>query len=181
MLWPVDQPTVELMVRLTARLSAASFAAALIVFAAGYPHHRQRERFATRLFAGFIVAHTIHFGTVGWLAVVTANENIQERGGWTAVASVAVLFYAAAFVVLRGWNVPMSERSPSRRPRVMTNVAVVAIAVAFLNSYLARAVVMPIYWLPVAGLTGTVALYLAALRTGMSSDAAATPKRATDS
>jgi hypothetical protein len=164
----VEQPTVELIVRLTARLSAAVFASALILFAAGYPHDRQRQTFGTRLFAGFIVAHTIHFMTVAWLAVVTAGANIRERDGWGAVTIAAVLFYAAAFLVLRAWNGVMKGRSPWGKVGVLPNVAIAAIAAVFLNSYLARVAVRPVYWLPVFGLVGIVALYFARMRAAVS-------------
>ena len=43
-------------------------------------------------------------------------------------------------------------------------VAVVAIAAVFVNSYLARVVRMPVYWLPVVGLAGIVALYFVRTR-----------------
>ena len=160
----MDQPTVELIVRLTARVSAATFAAALILFAAGYQHDRRRLSFGTRLFAGFVVAHTIHFVTVGWLAVVTAGENIRERDGWAVVVAVALLFYLAVFSVLRAWGDAALGRSSSRRLRVTANVALVAIAAVFLNSYLARVVRMPVYWLPAVGLAGTVTLYFVKTR-----------------
>lgn len=164
MLAPVDQPTVELIVRLTARLSAAIFAAALVLFAAGYQHDRRRLDCGTRLFAGFIVAHTIHFVTVVWLAVVTAGENIRERDGWAVVGMVALLFYMAVFLVLRAWGDAAAGRSSSRSLRVTAKVAVVAIAAVFVNSYLARVVRMPVYWLPVFGLAGIVALYFVRTR-----------------
>ena len=160
----MDQPTVELMVRLTARLSAAAFAAALILFASGYQHDRRRLSLATRLFAGFIVAHSIHFLTVIWLAVVTAGENIQERDGWAVVIAVGLLFYVAVFLVLRGWRDATRGHSPSRGPGVTADVAVVAIAAVFLNSYLGRVGRMPIFWWPAAALAGTVALYFVRTR-----------------
>ena len=160
----MDQPTIELIVRLTARVSAATFAAALILFAAGYQHDRRRLYFGTRLFAGFVVAHTIHFVAVGWLAVVTGGENIRERDGWAVVVTVALLFYVAVFVVLRVWREVALGHSSSRSLRVAANLAVVAIAAVFLNSYLGRVGRMPMYWLPAAGLAGAVALYFARTR-----------------
>ena len=102
MLAPVEQATAELIVRLTARVSVVLFAAGLILFAAGYPHDPRRLSVATRFFGGFIVAHTIHFASVAWLAVVTSGDNIQERDGWAVVVTVALLFYMAVFIVLRG-------------------------------------------------------------------------------
>jgi hypothetical protein len=158
----VDQATAALLVRLTARVSVAVFAAALIVFAAGYQHDPRRLSVGTRLFAGFVVAHTVHFATVALLAVVTSGENIREREGWAVVVTVALLFYTAVFFVLRAWrNAAMGPSSSSLRG---ANVAIVAIAAVFLNSYLARVAEMPIYWLPTVGLVGTVALYLARTR-----------------
>ena len=146
------------------RSRPALFAAALIAFATGHPDHRQRLHVGTRLFAGFIVAHTIHFATVAWLAVVTSGENIRERDGWAVVLTVALFFYLAVSSVLRAWGDTAMGRSSSRSLRVTANVAIVAIAAVFLNSYLARVVRMPMYWLPAAGLAGTVALYFVRTR-----------------
>jgi hypothetical protein len=164
MLAPVDHPGVELIVRLTARVSGAIFAAALILFAAGYQQNRRRLYFGTRLLAGFIVAHTIHFLTVAWLAVVTAGENIRERDGWPGVVTVALLFYLAVFSVLRVWGDTVQGRPSSRSLRVTANVAIGAIAAVFLNSYLARVARMPMYWLPAVGLAGIVAVYFVRTR-----------------
>ena len=72
--------------------------------------------------------------------------------------TVALLFYIAAFVVLRAWGDAALGRQSPRRLRVTANVAVVAIAAVFLNSYLARVERMPVYWLPALGLAGIVAL-----------------------
>ena len=155
----MDQPTAELIVRLTARVSVVIFCAALIWFAAGYQHDRRRLHVGARLFAGFVVAHTIHFASVAWLAFVTDAANIRERDGWAVVVTVALLFYGAVFSVLRAWGDAAMGRSSSRSLRVTADVAVVAIAAVFLNSYLARAGRLPMYWLPTAGLAGTVALY----------------------
>jgi hypothetical protein len=152
------------MVRLTARVSVLMFAAALIAFAAGYQHDRQRLHVGTRLFAGFVVAHTIHFATVAWLAVVTSGENVRERDGWAVVVTVALLFYLAVFSVLRAWGHTALGRTSSWTLRVTANGAIVAITAVFLNSYLGRVGRMPVYWLPAAGLAGTVALYFVRTR-----------------
>jgi hypothetical protein len=177
MLPPVDQATIESIVRLTARLSAAVFAAALIVSAAGNQHDRRRLYFGTRLFAAFIAAHTIHFLTVGWLAVVTAGGNIRERDGWAVAVTVALLFYIAVFFVLRAWGDAAVGRSSSRTLRVTAEAALVAIAAVFLNSYVGRAVRMPVYWLPVLGLVGIVALYFVRTRAAGSSSLASSTLR----
>jgi hypothetical protein len=131
----------------------------LILFAAGHHDEPRRIHLGTRLFAGFIGAHTVHFGAVAWLAAITGGENIRQRDGWAIVMTVAFLFYMAAFVVLRAWSAAALGRPSSRNLRVAANVAVVAIAAVFLNSYLARVERMPIYWLPVLGLAGIVAVF----------------------
>jgi uncharacterized membrane protein YobD (UPF0266 family) len=104
--------------------------------------------------------------TVGWLAVVTAGENIRQRDGWAVVLTVALLFYMAVFLIRRARGDAALGRSSSRSLRVTANVAVVAIAAVFLNSYLARVARMPVYWLPVAGLVGILALYFVRTRSG---------------
>jgi hypothetical protein len=174
---PVDQPTVELIVRLTARLSATLFAAAVILFALGYPHHQRRQHLGARLLAGFIAAHTVHFATVAWLAVVTAGDNIRERDGWAAVALVATLFYAAVFLVGRAWTEWTRGHVPSRMLRIMANVAVAAIAAAFLSAYVARVALIPVYWLPALALAGIVTLYLARMLAAALSGTATTRTR----
>jgi hypothetical protein len=61
---------------------------------------------------------------------------------------------------------------------VTANVALVAIAAVFLNSYLARVVRMPVYWLPAVGLVGSVALYFVRTRAaGSSSFSSSTLRR----
>lgn len=163
MLPRMDQTTVELIVRWTARVSAATFAAALLLFVAGRPVRRPLAR-GTRLFAGFIIVHTIHFATVAWLAVVTAGANIRDRDGWAVVVTVAVVFYTAAFVVLRSWRNTAKGRASPRGLHVSARVGVVVIGAVFLNSYVGRALHTPVYWLPAAGLAAAVALYIVRAR-----------------
>jgi hypothetical protein len=159
----MDQTAVELIVRWTARASAATFAAALLLFAAGRRVRRPLAR-GTRLFAGFIAVHTIHFATVAWLAVVSLGANIRERDGWAVVVTVALLFYTAAFVVLRAWRDAARGRSSPRGLDLSARVGVVVIGAVFLNSYVGRAVHAPVYWLPAAGLGAALALHIVATR-----------------
>src|SRR5687768_13559668 len=98
-----------------------------------------------RLFLGFILAHTIHFSAVAWLAVLTSGENIRTRGGWAVVLTAAVLFYVAAFGILRSWRRLDSGRSWSRSDRLAADVSIALIAMVFLNSYLSRVQIMPLY------------------------------------
>jgi hypothetical protein len=159
----MDQTTVELIVRWTARVSAATFAAALLLCAAGRRVRRSRAG-GTRLFAGFMVVHTIHFAAVVWVAVVTGGANIRERDGWAVVTVVALVFYTAAFVVLRAWRDTAEGRLSPRGLQLSARVAVVVIGAVFLNSYVGRALHRPVYWLPAAGLAAAVALYVVSAR-----------------
>lgn len=84
----------------------------------------------------------------------------RERDGWAIVVAVAFLFYMAAFIVLRTWGEAALGRPSSPSLRVTANVAVVAIAAVFLNSYFARVERRPMYWLPLLGLAGIVALFV---------------------
>jgi hypothetical protein len=59
------------------------------------------------------------------------------------VTTVKRIVYASAFLVFRVWNAAARGRSPSRTSRVMANVALAAIAAAFLNGYLARVALIP--------------------------------------
>jgi hypothetical protein len=79
-----------------------------------------------------------------------------------------VLFYAAALLVLRAWDDAAKGLSVSPKLRVMVNVALAAIAAVFLNSYLARVALMPVYWLPTLGLTAIVTLYFVRMRAAVS-------------
>jgi hypothetical protein len=160
----VEQPQVELIVRLTARASATLFAAALILFATGSRSGRSGVRYGIRLFLGFVLAHTIHFSAVVWLAVLTAGENIEERDGWTVVLTVGALFYFAAFLIVRAWRAIDSGRTLPRRDRLAANAAITLIALAFLNSYLARVPDRRIFWLPAICLVVSVAVYFVRLR-----------------
>lgn len=155
----VEQTHVEVIVRLTARISAAAFAAALIVFAAGARNRRPGKRAAVRLLAAFILAHTIHFGAVLWLAVATAGENIRARGGWIFMLTVAVLFYLSAFSILRDWTRLGAGRASARGQRLAAHAGVVFIALIFLNSYGARAGRMPLFWLPTILIAAAVVTY----------------------
>jgi hypothetical protein len=87
----------------TARLSAVLFAAALAAPAL----YNLSARRSQSLYLGFILAHTIHFSFVVWLAKVTGGENmfpggrsVGDAGGWPAVFGVFAFFYALAFVGL---------------------------------------------------------------------------------
>jgi hypothetical protein len=156
----VDEEHVRLIVRATARMSALVFLAALGLFAAGHRAGPRRVVSAIRVFVLFVVAHTIHFGAVVWLAVATAGENIRERDGWPVVVVVAAAFYLSVFGILRLWTRLSSRQAVSHRERRGAQVGVLFIAAIFVNSYLARVKTMPVYWLWTAGMVLVVTAYL---------------------
>jgi hypothetical protein len=153
----VNEEQVGLIVRVTARLSAIGFLTALGLFAARFPG---KVGGATRLLTSFLVVHTIHFGAVAWLAMLTAGENIGERGGWLVAMTVATAFYLSAFGILRMWRRIASARPVSRLERLAAHLGVLFIAAIFLNSYAARVATRPVYWVWIAGLVSGVTAYM---------------------
>ena len=160
----MDEPQVRLIVQVTARLSAIAFLAALSLFAARLGPRPRKVGGAIALLTTFVVLHTIHFGAVSWLAILTAGENIRERGGWPFMMGVAAAFYLAAFGILRLWRSVASARPVSRPQGLAAHVGVLFIAAIFLNSYAARAETKPIYWLWIVGLVLVVTAYMARAR-----------------
>lgn len=153
-----------MIVRATARVSAACFAAALVAFAARARQHHDAGSTGVHLFVAFIAAHTIHFGAVLWLAVLTAGENIRARDGWFVVLTVGALFYLGAFAILRTWRRLDAGRMPARGERVAAHAAVAFIAAVFLNSYAARLGRMPVYWVPAILMAAVVTGYFIRVR-----------------
>jgi hypothetical protein len=156
----VDEEQVRLIVRVTARVSALAFLAALGLFTARSHAGPRKVGSAIRLFVLFIVMHTIHFGAVLWLAVLTTGENIRERDGWPVVVAVAAAFYLSAFGILRHWTHVGSGRALSHRERRAAQAAVLLIGAIFVNSYVARLKTMPVYWVWTAGMVLMVTAYL---------------------
>lgn len=154
----MDGEQVRLIVRVTARLSAIGFLTALGLFATRFPGNVGG---AIRLFTLFVVLHTIHFGAVAWLAMLTAGANVQERDGWPVVMIVAAAFYLSAFGILRMWRGVASTRPVSRPERLAAHLGVLFIAAIFLNSYAARVGTRPVYWLWIVGLVFVVTAYMA--------------------
>jgi FtsH-binding integral membrane protein len=156
----MDQAQVESVVRMTARLSAAAFALALIAFSLRRAN-RPRPGLHLHLFVAFVLAHTVHFSAVMWLAAVTAGENIRSRGGWLVVLAAAALFYSAAFAILRAWISLFARRTPSVATWWTAHAGVVLIALIFLNSFVARADRVPAYWAPALFTIAAVVTYFA--------------------
>ena len=113
----VDAQQAAMLVRATARLSAAIVAGNLLVAmrraeAVGSSSFRTMD---VATFVAFLVSHTVHFACVWLLAVATGGDNIRSAGGWILVVMAALAFYAGAAIVLsvklrpRGWR-SVSER-----------------------------------------------------------------------
>jgi hypothetical protein len=113
----VSAAALHLAVSWTARLSAVSFALSLLVPALS----PKRAGHSGRLQLAFIVAHTLHFAFVAWLAGVTGGagmfpggRSVAEVGGWPVVLAIVALFYAVAFTAFT------ARRAGASRARLRT-------------------------------------------------------------
>jgi hypothetical protein len=140
----LDAQQAVLLVRVTARVSAAIFAVGLIAAArrAAMPDVPALRRTDIVLFAAFLASQTIHFGCVALLSVATGGENIRRAGGWPLVAASAVAFYAGAATVLRlkqrpgGWRRAVERRTETALLVVVWFVFFQAYALRFTASSL---------------------------------------------
>lgn len=130
-----NEETAALLTRVTARLSAASFAIYLAAHAMSRLA-RWRGPHYSRFFGVFVIAHTVHFGAVLSLAAASGGQNIADRGGWAVNLGVLGTFYAAALLVVRR----QGRRRGGARERVRaTEIAVVSVIwVVFSQAYLLR-------------------------------------------
>ena len=118
----------------TARLSAVLFAFSLIVPAlSGHRGH------SGRLQVAFILAHTLHFAFVAWLAGVSGGagmfpggRSVAEVGGWPVVLAIFALFYAVAFIALTARRAGAAQK----RLRTAGKLATVFIGFMFVATYL---------------------------------------------
>jgi hypothetical protein len=150
----VTEADLLLAVRWTARLSAMTFATALLTSA--FSARRSRA-----LDTGFLVAHTIHFSFVVQLALATGGkdmfpggEDIADAGGWPAVFGIFALFYVLAAVALSARHLGSRASLPVR---VAGQLSTVFIGFMFVKTYLP--LVARSYWyaLPAALITTAVA------------------------
>jgi hypothetical protein len=163
-----------LLVRVTARVSAALFAVSLLAAArrlgardrAAVPALRRGDLAA---FAAFVAGHTIHFAAVALLAVATAGQNIRDAGGYVATAAVGLAFYAACAGVLRakardtaGWTA-----AGQRRIEIAT---IVVVWIIFFQAYALRLTQSLLYAALALGLAAALARFLARARTPRSSN-----------
>jgi hypothetical protein len=152
----VEVSQLALWVRTTARVSVALYSLALVGFAV--QAYRGREpRAPLRLFEGFILSFTIHFGFVAWLTIATAGENIERRGGPLLTSLVGVTFYGASFAVLAG--------APLRR--VSAWLGATTIWLMILGTYVGRIPRNAAFALPVAVATVALGAFLFGPRASM--------------
>ena len=142
----MDEPVLSELTRITARISATVFAAALLAFAA---RRRVQTRLAVRLFAAFIAAHAIHFSAVFLLAYATSGANLRARGGYPLTAAVGALFGASAVAGL----LRLRASEPARALRLGGGLGIAFIWFAFTQAYGGRALVSHIFAIPTVVLT----------------------------
>ncbi|UVT16029.1 MAG: hypothetical protein H8K04_00200 [Nitrospira sp.] len=118
---------IDLAVHWSARLSALLFAMALALPALT----TRLSRHATALYLAFMIAHTVHFGFVVWMAHVTDGANmfpggrsVEDVGGWPTVFAIFALFYALAFVGLAARRVGSEAGHTLRRASRVTTTCV---------------------------------------------------------
>lgn len=142
----MDEPVLRELTRITARISATLFAAALLTFAA---RQRVSARVAVRVFAAFIAAHAVHFSAVFLLAYATSGANLRARGGYPLTITVGALFGASAVAGL----LRLRASEPARGLRLAGGLGIAFIWFAFTLAYGSRAFVSPVFAIPTIVLT----------------------------
>lgn len=153
----MDERTLGELARITARLSATLFVAALFAFAA---RQRVSTRIAVRLFAAFLAAHGIHFSIVFLLAYATAGANFRARGGYPLTIAVGLLFAAAAVAAI----LRLRAGDPTRRLRLAGGLGIGFIWFAFTETYASRTLISPIFAIPTLLLIAAFVAFLNASR-----------------
>jgi len=167
---PFGAEETAVVARLTARVSAAVFAASLVaaarrLAAGGTADVGAARRADIAAFAAFLAAHTIHFAAVLLLAAATAGENIRSAGGWIPTLVVAAAFYAACGGVLRGKLRPAPRWTTARQRRL--DVATMAIVwLVFFQAYALRLLQSAWFTALAAALAASLALFAAAAASG---------------
>jgi hypothetical protein len=166
----VDAQQAAMLVRATARLSAAIVAGNLLAAtrraeAVGSSAARTMD---VATFVAFLASHTVHFACVWLLAFATGGDNIRRAGGWILVVMAALVFYAGAGVVLRVKLRPSGWRSAGERRLELGLLAIVWLV--FFQAYALRLVQSWLFAVLAALLAYSVAGFLrAALRSEPSS------------
>ena len=153
------------LVRITARISAVIFVAALAAGGADLlappSSSFSRRGVGWKLIGAVIVSHTIHFGFVAALAVETHGQNVMNRGGWILTSVVGVLFYVATIGALVLRRVSPAERT-------IQNLAgdtafSILVGLAFLETYLGRVGKSPLFTVMAALLASALLAFVAAV------------------
>jgi len=169
----VDSDQAALIVRVTARVSAAVFAVSLVAAArrlrASDTALIRARRHDLAAFGTWVAVHTIHFAAVLLLAVASGGRNIRDAGGWTGTIVVALAFYVACAAVVRakarrgiGWT-----SVAGRRIELWTSVAVWLI---FFQAYALRLGESLLFAAMAIGLAAALGRFLARARTSRSSN-----------
>ncbi|HWO08670.1 MAG TPA: hypothetical protein VNN80_04300 [Polyangiaceae bacterium] len=147
-------PDLYTAVHWTARASAVLFALALWAPVLGL--RRQQ-----RPYLAFMVAHTVHFGFVVWLALVTGGarmfpggRDIADAGGWPAVFGIFAFFYALASVGLLARH---RGRDAGGALRLGGHLATTFLGYMYVSTYVGLVTRSPWYALP-AALVGVAVL-----------------------
>ena len=163
---PLGAEETALVVRATARVSAAVFAASLVFaarrLAAGAAVDvRAARRADVGAFAVFLAAHTIHFASVALLAAATGGQNIRDAGGYIGTFVVAGAFYAACAAVLRGKlrGAPRWTTAAERRTEIGTTAIV---WIVFFQAYALRLRQSLWFTALAVGLAAALAMFAAA-------------------
>jgi len=164
------------LVRATARVSAAVFAASLAAAARrlsvgdargqrGLTPTGSRLHAARRAdigaFAAFLAAHTIHFAAVLMLAAATGGENIRNAGGWLPTLAAAAAFYASCAVVLRG-KLRQAARWTTTGTRRLDVATMAIVWLVFFQAYALRVFQSPWFAALAVVLAAAFALFAAA-------------------
>ena len=171
------------LVRATARVSAAVFAASLAAAARRLsvgdargqrgqtPSPRGLTPTGSRLhaarradigaFAAFLAAHTIHFAAVLMLAAATGGENIRNAGGWLPTLAAAAAFYASCAVVLRG-KLRQAARWTTTGTRRLDVATMAIVWLVFFQAYALRVFQSPWFAALAVVLAAAFALFAAA-------------------
>jgi hypothetical protein len=146
-------PELYTAVHWTARASAVLFALALLA-----PTLSLRRPLMP--YVGFMLAHTIHFSFVVWLALVTGGarmfpggRDIADVGGWPAVFGVFTLFYVLASLGLLARH---RGRNAGRALRLGGRFATTFLGYMFVSTYVPLMTRSPWFAVPAALITAAV-------------------------
>jgi hypothetical protein len=146
-------PELYTAVHWTARTSAMLFALALLA-----PTLSMRRPLMP--YVGFMVAHTIHFSFVVWLAVVTGGarmfpggRDVADVGGWPAVFGVFSFFYVLASLGLLARH---RGRDAGRALRFGGRFASTFLGYMFVSTYVPLMTRSPWFAVPAAVITMAV-------------------------